>query len=459
MSAGRHHLAVVTGDPLGRRLSGPGIRALELSRVLAREHEVRLVSTKGASLTVPGLRVMAAIDDAAMRELEAWADVIVFQGFLLSEFPFLVDTRDLLVCDAYDPFHLEYLEQSRGRPPEERRRLFAQTNGGLETQLRLADVVLCASAVQRDFWLGELAAIGRVNPRLYEVDPAFDSFVRIVPFGVPEAPPVRGRGALRGVVDGIGPEDRVLLWGGGLYPWFDPGLVVDAVAEVARSVPDVRLVFLGGTHPNPTVPPSATATSVREQAAALGLLGQHVFFIGEWVPYDRRHEYLLDADIGVSAHHDHVETAFSFRTRILDYLWAGLPVVTTAGDAMGDMVAREGAGRAVPAGERGRFAEALVELLTSAEARAACEARSRAVAATLTWPEAARPLLDFCRRPVAAADRPRSGAEGADGPPGGASGASAGSVRRLVDLVRERGPAVAARQVVAGLRRRLNALR
>ena len=42
--------------------------------------------------------------------------------------------------------------------------------------------------------------------------------------------------------------------------------------------------------------------------------------------------FLLEADIGVSTHVDHVETAFSFRTRILDYLWAVPPVVTTTGD-------------------------------------------------------------------------------------------------------------------------------
>jgi hypothetical protein len=37
----------------------------------------------------------------------------------------------------------------------------------------------------------------------------------------------------------------------------------------------------------------------------------------------------------VSTHYEHVETTFAFRTRILDYLWAGLPVVATGGDAFG----------------------------------------------------------------------------------------------------------------------------
>ena len=50
----------------------------------------------------------------------------------------------------------------------------------------------------------------------------------------------------------------------------------------------------------------------------------------------RARPYLLDADLAVSAHFDDVETRFAFRTRLLDCLWAGLPVVTTRGDTLGD---------------------------------------------------------------------------------------------------------------------------
>ena len=39
--------------------------------------------------------------------------------------------------------------------------------------------------------------------------------------------------------------------------------------------------------------------------------------------------YLTEADAGVSTHHEHIETTYSFRTRILDYLWASLPIVAT----------------------------------------------------------------------------------------------------------------------------------
>ena len=86
----------------------------------------------------------------------------------------------------------------------------------------------------------------------------------------------------------------------------------------------------------------------RALADELGLTGTHVFF-HEWIDYDARQNFLLESDIGVSTHFDHVETAFSFRTRVLDYLWAGLPTVVTEGDVLAELITEHDAGAAVPA--------------------------------------------------------------------------------------------------------------
>jgi hypothetical protein len=58
----------------------------------------------------------------------------------------------------------------------------------------------------------------------------------------------------------------------------------------------------------------------RELEAELGILDGSVFFNDSWVDFDNRQNYLLEANLGTSTHHSHIETAFSFRTRILDYL-------------------------------------------------------------------------------------------------------------------------------------------
>jgi hypothetical protein len=145
------------------------------------------------------------------------------------------------------------------------------------------------------------------------------------------------------------------------------------------------------------------AVDARREAERRGLTGTTVHFLEQWVPYAERHNVLLDAAVGVSIHGDHVETDFSFRTRVLDYLWAGLPVVTTGGDAMAEIVQRHGLGIVVPPGDADALAAALVAVLHRRVVVA--PAAFEAARAELAWPVALAPLLRFCRAPEPAPDR------------------------------------------------------
>jgi hypothetical protein len=146
------------------------------------------------------------------------------------------------------------------------------------------------------------------------------------------------------------------------------------------------------------------AVAARELSNRLGLTGSHAFFNEGWVDYEDRHNYLLDADVGVSTHFDHVETTFSFRTRMLDYLWAGLPIVATSGDTFADLVAAEGLGVAVPEQDVDALADALERTLYDEEFAASCREAVARVRGDYTWERALRPLLEFCRAPRRAPD-------------------------------------------------------
>jgi len=52
-------------------------------------------------------------------------------------------------------------------------------------------------------------------------------------------------------------------------------------------------------------------------------------------------------------HRPGIETDLSLRTRLVDLMWLGLPVVVTAGGTMARVVAETGAGSVVPAGDHG----------------------------------------------------------------------------------------------------------
>src|SRR5690606_10905338 len=138
------------------------------------------------------------------------------------------------------------------------------------------------------------AAEGRINPATYAADPTLRNLLDVAPFGTADEPPVGTGPGIRGVHPAVGPDDKVVLWGGGIYEWFDPLTLVRAMDQLRHAVPDVRLVFMGVRHPSPAVPDMPIVAATRALVAELGLQ-DHVVMNEQWVPYDERQNVLLDA--------------------------------------------------------------------------------------------------------------------------------------------------------------------
>lgn len=401
----RSRIAVVTADVLTQKMAGPAIRAWHIAHGLSTEHEVELVTTSARPCQVSCSQfAVRSVTGRELRRVAAWADVIVVQGFSMVDHPFLASTKKVLVVDLYDPLHLEGLELGRHQGDEARLRMVRQSTVVLNHQLRRGDFFMCATTRQRDFWLGQMAALGRLNPRTYDEDATLHSLIAVVPFGLEEREPQHTRAVLKGVVPGIGADDEVILWGGGIYNWFDPLTLVRAVDALRRRRPRVRLFFMGVRHPNPDVPEMHMAGAARRLAEDLGLDRTHVFFNEDWVDYEDRENYLLEADVGVSTHLSHLETVYSFRTRVLDYIWAALPIVATEGDALAELVASSGLGYTVPVGDVAALEAALFRTLDGDGAGNEFRQNLAAVRHRFVWSKVLQPLIEFCRRPRRAPD-------------------------------------------------------
>jgi len=403
---------IVSSEPLGAQMAGPAIRAYELARALADDFRVSIAAPAPSQVDDPRITVVHAgfIDYAPLLEAVQAADVVVAQQLpprLLSKLPGL-GTR--FIADLYNPTVMEVLEGVRDRPPASRRRLQSVVDHAAVAHCAAADHIICASEKQRDLWLGLMAGHGLLDIADYERDRTMRSLIDVVPFGMPAQPPQRTGPAIRGVWPGIAPEDRIVLWGGGIWNWLDAITVIDAVAllEGRRAATDPRthLCFMGVGRPAVEARDvmSAGAEAIAH-ARSIGVEGTVVHFNHGWVPYADRGGYLLEADLGVCAHHDHLEARFSFRTRVLDYLWARLPVVTTRGDTLADLVETSGIGRTVAPEDPAAFADALVSLLDDPDARAGAIGRIDALAPSFHWEEAVRPLRAFC---AGSGDPPRT---------------------------------------------------
>jgi len=391
---------VVSTDVVGATMAGPAIRALELSRVLASRHQVTLATPNQVEgdLGVPCVRYR----HETLAGLAQGQDVVMVGGLTLAFSPGLAALPVPIVVDVY-PFTQENLQLFASQPMPVRIQDSEALLRGVWAQLRRGDFFLCFSGKLRDFYMGMLHAAGRINPYTYDQDARLRRLIDVVPFGLPQEAPVMRAHGLKGTWPGIGPGDFVVYWGGGLYDWMDPLTAVRAVALAAQQNPTIKLFFPGTRHPNPSVHHMGILDQTLKLAADLGLTGKHVFF-NDWVPYERRADFLLDADVGLTLHLDHFETAYSFRTRVLDYIWARLPMVATRGDVLADLIASRGLGVVVEPGDAEAVAQAFLDLAAMGDLRHRYAEPMESLAKEMTWQRCAEPLMAFCDHPARAAD-------------------------------------------------------
>lgn len=380
---------VVSSDHVGSSMAGPGIRYLWFARELARRgYDVTLVVPFPTDLAEPGFETV--VDNpwhaGRMTRLARSRDAVVAQRLPVPTMLALARSATRAVYDLYAPLTIEHAalaRHSRGRSPAA-----GLDQLTLRVALESGDAFACASERQRDLWLGGLAALGRIEPDAYARDPSFRSLVAVVPVGIDPEPPVARGPVLKGVVPGIGAGDTVALWGGGIWDWLDPLTVIRAVHRLDR--PELRLFVIGTRSPNAAVPPMAMETRALDLAGELGVLGSSVIVNEGWVPVAERGAFLLEADVGVSAHGDELEARFAVRARLLDCIWAGLPIVTSRGDALAEVVEERGLGRAVAPGDVDAYAEALADVLD--RDRASFAPSFAAARPGFEWPEAIAPL-------------------------------------------------------------------
>jgi glycosyltransferase involved in cell wall biosynthesis len=446
----RRVLVLVSQDVVDHRMAGPGLRYVEMARALSGTVDVVVAIPNRTSLRVPGVHLVSydETDPASLQVLVDNADAAVVSGYMFAKFPFLERTATRVVVDLYDPLVLENLHYHRDEDPDVRdlrnREVVAVTNRGVHA----GDFFLAGSERQRDFWLGVLAANGRVNPRTYGDDESLRKLIDVVGIGLPSRPPVAGPG-LKGRHPRVPGDARVVLWGGGIWNWLDPLTLVRAWPRVVERVPRARLVFLGTRHPNPAVPRHEMAARAQAAAAGLGEAGDSVAFL-EWVDLAEREALLLEADAGVSLHPVHVETRYSVRARIIDCFWAKLPVVVTDGDVGAEWVRGHDVGRVVPPGDAEAVARALVEVLE--RPREEWERGYAPLHEALRWERLVEPLERYCRDGAPAAPDRRRAAPAAPPRP---SPPPPGFLLRAGGVLRRQGPLAFVRRGLASLRFRL----
>ena len=173
-------------------------------------------------------------------------------------------------------------------------------------------------------------------------------------------------------------------------------LLLAILPALLARFPTLRVVF--SANPNAASTPQGTYAEVLAVAREAGWLDTHLFFV-PWVAAEARFDLYREATVAAVLHRSRFEAEISMRTRVLDFLGAGLPVVATAGGTMSRRLAEEKMGWVVPEGDAAALTEALSALLSSPQLRADFAARGSAWAESHDWESALAPLAEFLAAP------------------------------------------------------------
>ena len=194
--------------------------------------------------------------------------------------------------------------------------------------IKRADLFLCAHETQRVYLLGILSALGRVNPLTYK-----QKLIEIVPYGLFRNEPTSTQRPISNRVKG---NFFKLLHFGGLYPWMEStfNLLISAVIEMNKKIP-TKLVMVGSENP---IFHLHQGQLLKDRLAHDPHARRYVI-LHKWIAYHERTDWYLDSDLIVLLNpHDSLETNFSWRTRLMDYLVADVAIATNGKDLLGEQL-------------------------------------------------------------------------------------------------------------------------
>ena len=384
LKTGQADLLIVTPDRVGPVRMGIGMRHWSLAKALAsRGLRVSLASTQwvGQDVEGEGFAVHAVEDGEALMRLAKKHRAILVQGDVLPRYRTLEQSDLHIIVDLVTPIHIEDLAKDES--------LYPQSLAKIELGLRRGDFFICGNERQRLYWLGHLAALGRIGKDSYEADPELRDLIDVVGFGIEDQPPKGSKGLLKGS-DEIGDGDFLLTWFGGLWDWLDPLTVIKGVVLAHRQNERVKLWFPSYRSLSGQV--TKMAQDALKLSESLGALGRCIIFHEMPIAYEGRGAYLAECDAGVVCQASNLETQLSARTRVLDYLWAGLPTLINSGDAWAEVIEREGLGLVVDDSTEERWAEAVLYLANNEEAVADMRENVAKARLNYRWTQVVRPL-------------------------------------------------------------------
>lgn len=251
---------------------------------------------------------------------------------------------------------------------------------------------------ERQMWsiVGELGLLGRLNQWT-----SGHELATTIPIASESEPYSMTRRVIRGTL--VDDSAFVILYSGGYNTWTDVDTLFAALEQVMSQRPEVVFVSTGGR-----IEGHDDLTFVRFQRMIEGSPHWERYKLQGWVPSEDVPGYYLESDLAVNVDRMSYEALLGSRTRVLDWLRAGLPFVMSSLTELGEQAAAARAGLTYRAGDVQDLTACLLRCITDPVERQAMGQRGRALLLEkFTYQATSQRLLAWAERPARAPDTDR----------------------------------------------------
>jgi glycosyltransferase involved in cell wall biosynthesis len=265
--------------------------------------------------------------------------------------------------------------------------------------LKKGDVFSVCGTPQEHMLVGELAMAERLNSETMGYP-----FTRVILPGSP--PPDTSPPSIKKIRPklsslGIDENDFVVLWCGGYNAWTDTDTLFAGLEKAMQADGRIHYVSIGeSTYPSPenVYNQFKRNISTSPHKDRYHLLG--------WLPWSSLNDYYVESNAGINIDGLHYETVYGTRTRLLEMMAKGLPVVSSEGTELSFLLQAKGAALTFQSGDADQFGDHLIRLSGDDSLyRSMAECAYRLADSEFSFYETTAPLRAWVNHPEKAPDR------------------------------------------------------
>jgi glycosyltransferase involved in cell wall biosynthesis len=280
----------------------------------------------------------------------------------------------------------------------------AGSNRGMNTSinqmkdvLKKGDVFSVCGSPQAYALVGEIAMAGRLIRQTFGYE-----FTRVI---LPGSPPVssrsdRNKGPASNTVK-LEPGDFPVLWCGGYNTWTDIDTLFRGLEWAMQQEPRVQFISLGASTYN---------SPDNNYARLLNLIktspNAHRYHMLGWQPWEEIPHYYKISKVGLNIDALHYETILGTRTRLVEMIAAGLPVISSVGTELSYLLRQNGAALTFEIRDWQTLGEEIVSLVKNPDRRNEMSQRALDCASNqFSFSNTTLSLLEWTKNPHRAPDK------------------------------------------------------